>query len=53
MRKQIPASKVNAVVSFSTKRPESRLNSIKAGLGVRSHQLLSVIGEETDSFPRF
>lgn len=35
MRKQIPPSKVNAVVSFSTKRPERRLDSIKEGLGVR------------------
>ena len=35
MRKEVPADKRDALVQFSTKVPEERLENIKRGLGVR------------------
>jgi eukaryotic translation initiation factor 2C len=34
MRKQVPPEKTKGVLEFATKRPQDRLNSIRAGLGV-------------------
>lgn len=36
MRKQVPSSKTKDILSFATKRPQERLNSIKRGLSVLS-----------------
>ncbi|KAH8105885.1 argonaute-like protein [Cristinia sonorae] len=37
MRKQVPPEKTSDVLAFSTKHPNDRLNSIKAGLGVLAY----------------
>jgi len=37
MRKQVPPEKTSDVLAFSTKRPEDRLQSIRAGLGVLAY----------------
>ncbi|THH32884.1 hypothetical protein EUX98_g1281 [Antrodiella citrinella] len=37
MRKQVPPEKTSDVLAFSTKRPEERLQSIRAGLGVLAY----------------
>ncbi|KAI0750722.1 argonaute-like protein [Daedaleopsis nitida] len=37
MRKQVPADKTKSVVEFATKKPNERLASIRAGLGVLAY----------------
>ncbi|KAI0832378.1 argonaute-like protein [Trametes gibbosa] len=37
MRKQVPPEKTKDVLDFATKKPQERLNSIKAGLGVLAY----------------
>ena len=36
MRKQVPPEKTKDVLDFATKKPQDRLASIRAGLGVRT-----------------
>ncbi|KAI9063284.1 argonaute-like protein [Trametes sanguinea] len=37
MRKQVPPERMKDVLDFATKKPEERLNSIRAGLGVLAY----------------
>lgn len=39
MRKQVPPERTKDVLDFATKKPADRLNSIRAGLGVRAFSL--------------
>jgi eukaryotic translation initiation factor 2C len=52
MRKQVPPEKTPSVLEFATKKPESRLNSIKEGLKVLNYEsspFLKAFGFSVDS----